>query len=137
MATRKIAAKWNPFARVGPPVAAVFTIGTEATNVINVGVQLKDGNGKNLTVRASVRAYLSDDSHGDNLIATVTSGAVAIGTDGVLIDSGNVAKKTFLLTSEANGHLDINMTEAGVKTVYLVIVLPDGTLKVSPAITWA
>jgi hypothetical protein len=129
MATRKIAAKWNPFARVGPPVAAVFTIGTEATNVINVGVQLKDGNGKNLTVRASVRAYLSDDSHGDNLIATVTSG--------VLIDSGNVAKKTFLLTSEANGHLDINMTEAGVKTVYLVIVLPDGTLKVSPAITWA
>lgn len=114
---------------------ADITVGTEAGNVINVAIQLEDAAGAAIATRASVYAYLSDDANGDSLIATVTSGAVAIGTDGL----ANVieAKKQFRLTSESDGDIDINITESGGKTLYLVLVMPNGSLVVSPAITFA
>lgn len=116
---------------------ASFVIGAEAANVINVGIQLKDDKAQaDLAVRASIRAYLSDDANGDSIIATAPSGAVAIGTDGVLYDVGG-AKKVFFLTSEADGDIDINITEAGAKTAYLVLVMPNGRLVASGAITFA
>jgi hypothetical protein len=121
----------------GAPLDASFVIGSEATNTINVAIQLKDADGADLAVRGSVAMYLSDDANGDSVIATVTSGAVAIGTDGLLIDTGNVAKKIFRLTSESDGDIDINITESGTKTLYMVLVLPNGRLKVSGAITFA
>lgn len=119
----------------GAPMAAGFVVGAEAGNVINVAVQLKDANGADLAARGSVLAYLSDDANGDSVAATAPSGTVVIGTDGLAIPL--VAKKTFLLTSEADGDIDINITEAGAATWYLVIVLPNGKLAVSGAITFA
>lgn len=133
---KKIAGKYSPFLPDEPIGDATITVGAEATNVIKVTIQLKDSRGSNLAVRGRVGMYLSDDAAGDSLIGTVTSGAVAIATNGVLIDNGNVAKKSFLLTSEANGLIDVNITEAGVKTLYAVVVLPNGKLKVSGAITF-
>lgn len=45
--------------------------------------------------------------------------------------------KAWLLTSEADGDIDITFTHTGgAKTLYLVLVLPDGSLSVSPAITF-
>lgn len=119
----------------GAPLGASFVIGAEAGDVINVGIQLKDANGDDLAVRGSVMAYLSDDANGDSVVGTAHSGTVVIGTDGLAIPL--VAKKTFLLTSESDGDIDINITEAGAKTAYLVIVLANGKLAVSGAITHA
>jgi hypothetical protein len=121
----------------GAPMDASFVVGAEGSNAINVAIQLKDADGADLAVRGSVRAYLSDDATGDSVIATATSGTVAIGTDGLLIDTGNVAKKCFQLTSESDGDIDITITEAGVKTLYLILVMPNGKLKASGAITFA
>lgn len=121
---------------LGGIASAAFVIGAEAGNVINVGIDLKDVRGASLGVRTSVLAYFSDDANGDSVVATAPSGAVAIGTDGVLVDIG-AAKKNFILHSEADGDIDINITEAGVKTMYLVLVLPNGTHAVSGAITFA
>jgi hypothetical protein len=116
---------------------ASFVIGAEASNVINVGIQLKEGkSGIDLAVRASIRAYLSDDANGDSIVATAPSGTVVIGTDGVLYDVGS-AKKMFLLTSESDGDIDMNITEAGAKTMYLILVDPAGRLIPSGAITFA
>jgi hypothetical protein len=127
MATVAGARKRNLISSVG------FTVGAEAGDVINVAVQL---NGKGaLAQRASVFAYLSDDAAGDSVVATAPSGAVAIGTDGLMIDV--VAKKAFMLTSEADGDIDINITEAGTDTFYLIVVLPNGELAASGAITFA
>lgn len=121
----------------GAPLEASFVIGAEdGGGKINVAIQLQDGNGADLAVRGSVRAYLSDDANGDSTVATAPSGAVAIGTDGVLYDVGG-AKKHFLLTSESDGDIDIDITEAGAKTEYLIIVLPNGKLVASGAITHA
>ena len=112
----------------------VFTIGAEAANVINVGIQLKDGVSE-VGERLCVKAYLSDDANGDSVADTAPT-TVAIGTDGVLIPL--VTGKCFLLTSEVDGDIDINITlSSGADTWYLVVVLPDGRLVVSDAITFA
>lgn len=121
----------------GKLAGATITVGTEnaGTGAINVAIQLEDAAGDALEARASCFAYLSDDEHGDSVVNTESSGTVAIGTDGLLMPI--VAKKTFMLTSEADGDIDINIIEAGAKTQYLVLVMPNGSLVVSDAITHA
>lgn len=111
-----------------------FVIGAEAGDIINVGIQLKDALGADLARRASVLAYFSDDANGDSVAATAFD-TVAIGTDGLAIPL--VAGKTFLLTSEADGDIDINITENAAVTKYLILVMPDGRLVSSGAITFA
>lgn len=118
--------------KLGDPT---ITVGAEAVNVINVGVQLKDSAGVNLAVRGAIRAYLSDDANGDSIAVTAPSGGVAIGAYGVLIPQ--VAGKAFDLVSEADGTINIDITEAGADTWYLILILPDGRLVASGAITFA
>jgi len=113
---------------------AVMTVNAEAANVINVGIQLNDADGNAMAQAASVVAYLSADAAGQT-IATAHSSSPAIGTDGLL--QALVTDLTFLLTSEADGDIDIDFTETGALTVYLCIVLPDGSLSISDAITHA
>ena len=48
-----------------------------------------------------------------------------------------LAASIFLLVSEADGDIDINITESGTDTFYLVLVMPNGKLIVSDAITFA
>lgn len=113
---------------------ASFVIGAETENVINVGIQLKDV-GRDLTQRACIKAYLSDDATGDSVAGTAPT-TVAIGTDGVIMPL--IAGKVFMLTSEADGDIDINITlSSGADTWYLVLVMPDGHLEISNAITFA
>lgn len=47
------------------------------------------------------------------------------------------AAKAFELVSEADGDIDINISEAGVATWYLILQLPNGKLAASGAITFA
>lgn len=130
----KKTARKNPFL-ANRVASATYTIGLEGSNIINVSVQLKDEKLRAVAVRAGVFAYLSDDAAGDSIVATAPSSGWAIGTNGVLIPV--VANKAAQLVTEATGIVDVNITEAGVKTVYLVLVMPDGGLVVSGAITWA
>jgi hypothetical protein len=117
---------------------ASYVIGAEAGNVINVVIQLKnDKDQTDQAVRAMVLMYLSDDANGDSIVATAPSGAVAIGIDGVIADVGGGSKKSFRLISESDGDIDINITEAGVKTLYMVLIMPNGRLVPSGAITFA
>jgi hypothetical protein len=116
-------------------VASVtFTVGAQAGDVINVGLQLKDANGVDMAVRSSLLAYLSDDAAGGSIAAAAASGGVVIGTDGLAIPI--VASKFFLLTSEADGDIDLDITEAGADTWFLIVVLPNGKLAPSGAITF-
>ena len=119
------------YEKMGTPA---FVIGAEAANVINVAIQLKDSAGADLAVRGSVLAYLSDDANGDSIAATAPSGGVAIGTDGLAIPL--VAGKAFQLVSEADGDIDLDITEAAADTWFLVLVTPDGKLVASTAITF-
>jgi hypothetical protein len=121
----------------GAPFDCTFTIGSESSNVINLGIQLLDANGADLAQRGKIELYFSDDANGDSIIATAPSGTVVIGTDGLLMSDDNGAKKRFTLVSEADGDIDINITEAGAKTMYAIAVFGNGLLKASGAITFA
>lgn len=115
---------------------ADITVGTEASNVINVAVQLLDrDNGNEIGERAAVGFYLSDDANGDSIATAAASGGIAIGTDGLMIEW--TTDKAGLLVSESDGDIDIDITEVGVDTWYLILVFPDGKLKASGAITFA
>lgn len=112
----------------------VVTVGTIASTTINVAIQMKDAAGADLATRGSIMAYLSDDANGDSIAGTAPD-TVAIGTDGLAIPL--VADKAFQLVSEADGDIDIDITEDGTDTWYLILVLPDGRLVSSDAITFA
>lgn len=116
---------------------AVFTIGAEAGDSINVAIQFVDWeNGGDVDEVVEVWGYLSDDSGGIGVAATVPAGDVAIGTDGAILGE-LVADKVFLFQSEADGDLDIDIGETGADTFYLVLIMPDGRRVVSNAITFA
>jgi len=119
-------------------IGAVITVGSEGTgSIINVAVQLFDrDNGNELAERVGVMGYLSDDAYGNSVVSSAPDGGWAIGTDGLLIPV--VTNKAAQFVTENDGDLDVNITHAGAaKTVYLVLVMPDGQLYVSGAITFS
>lgn len=116
--------------------APVITLSAEAANIITASIQLKNQSAGDLAIRGGVFAYLSDDANGDSIAATAPDGGWVIGTDGLLIPV--VAGKAAWLISEADGDIDVAITHvAGAKTVYLILVMPDGSLAKSGAITFA
>lgn len=116
-------------------LGAAFTVGTESANVINVAVLLQWANKESVDRRQALLFYLAEDANGDTPETTAPSGGIAIGTDGALLES--IANLSGVMISEANGKIDINITEVGTLTFRLVLVLPSGDLLVSPAITFA
>lgn len=117
-------------------VDAKFTVGAEAANVINVAAQLVDrDNGNPIGERVAIPFYLASDANGDTPAGTPPTGGLAIGADGVAIEW--TANLSGLLVSEADGDIDVNLTDTGTPTFYLILAMPDGKLVASPAITFA
>lgn len=110
-----------------------FVVGAETGgDTIITTMQFKfDGD---VVQRVSGIMYLSDDANGDSVVASAPSGTVTVDTDGLVIPL--VAKKCFSFTTEADGDLDLEIVASN-DTFFLVIVMPDGSLSVSPAITFA
>lgn len=105
------------------PDAVDFTIGTEAVNVINVACQFRDARLAAIAQVTPFRYYLSSDAAGTTPVAADTS--VAIGTNGTITEVITAAQSGYCLT-DASGQFDIDITETGVVTHYLNIVLPGG-----------
>ena len=130
-----------PLTQITAPVVsgvladATFVVGIEAADVINVAIQFVDSAGADIDERASVRFYLSNDANGDVPSVAAPSAGIAIGTDGAMIEWA--ANLSGMLTSEADGDIDIDFSEAGIATWYLVLIMPNSSLVVSPAITFA
>jgi len=119
----------------GKAAGCTYTIGAEAANVINCGFQIEDAAGGDLAERACLFAYLSDDANGDSIAASAPDGGVAVGTDGLAIPV--VTSKAWMLTCESDGNIDLDITESGAATWYMILVLPNGELVASAAITFA
>lgn len=118
----------------GQVASATFVVGAEDADVINVAVQLKDAAGADMAIRSGLPWYLSSDANGDAL-ATAPNGGIAIGTDGLLIET--LDNQAGIVISEADGDIDVDITDTGTPTMYLVLVLPNGKLAASGAITFA
>ena len=114
-----------------------ITVGAEATNVIRATLQLKDANDANVASSRMIRAWLSGvNTVPYATVATAPNGGVAIGTKGAIITE-LVAEKVFLCTTDAAGALELDITDTGTPTFYLIVELPNGTLEISSAITFA
>lgn len=120
---------------VKQPGGVAMVVGTEVPNDINVTGQVNDGLGNDLATATALDFYLADDAAGLTPSTSAPDGGIAIGTDGALIES--VANLSGKIITEADGDFDIDLTESGVATWYLVVVLPTGALVVSGAITFA
>jgi len=119
---------------VPKPYGATLVVGAEVPNTITVAGQFTDANGDDLTSIGAAVWYLASDATGLTPSGTAPDGGTAAGTDGALIEW--TANLSGVVVSEADGDFDIALTESGAATWYLVIVLPDGTLSVSAAITF-
>ncbi len=115
---------------------ATYTIGAEAGDVIKVTAQLTDAEGNAVAGVQIVDVLLSDAATGIGLVATAPSGTVAIAAKGTLLASP-VEKKHLTIQTDENGQYDLNITEAGVKTLYVATILMDGSMSVSGAVTFA
>lgn len=111
-----------------------FTVGVEAGNAINVALQLLGADGYDLEAPGSVFVYLADDALGQAIAASAPSGGWAIGTDGLLIPV--VANKAAHFVSEADGDIDITITESTAKDFWVCVILPSGEL-VTQKVTFA
>lgn len=115
---------------------ATITVGTEAANVINVAIQLSGGTyGRDVTRALAVKWYLSSDSAGQVPESTGPD-AIAVGTDGALLKSGDDSVIHGTLIFEADGDADLDITKSGADTFYLNLITPDGNLQTSGAITF-
>lgn len=122
--------EWTPI--VDCTYDADITVGTESSLKIAVTIQLKDFEGKNLTVPNSITAYSASDVAG--LTYAVNDLTTDIHTDtgslAVLVTSG-----VYQLVSTAAGLIVLDCTDSSTSTAfYLVLVMPNGKLVVSDAI---
>jgi hypothetical protein len=124
----------------GGAAASTLTVGAEVahpTHTINVAAVLKDYLGNAVALPQSVLCYLSDDALGQTLVTAVLTADAAIGTDGTIIQVVT-AKKEWRVVSEANGQFDLTFAKTdGAATMYLNVVMPDGRLVTSGAITFS
>ena len=109
-----------------------FTIGPESSNAITVNIQLKVGV-SDVSERCCVIVYQSSDANGDTPVAAQTS--LALGTDGSLLGTLTAATSIVAL-SEADGDIDIVITDTGVVNRYLTVVLANGTKVTSSVIAF-
>ncbi len=112
---------------------ASITVGAEVANARAITIQLKDAAGADLAVRGTVLIAVLLDANGDAFVVTGGSTGIAIGTDGALL--ALVAKKLFLAISEADGDIDLTWTDTGTEVAYLAVILPNGKMVISSALT--
>ncbi len=112
---------------------ASITVGAENTNVRAITIQIKDGAGADIASRQAVMIAVLADANGDAFVGTGGSTGIAIGTDGALLPI--VAKKLFLAISEADGDIDLTWTDTGTEAAFLAVILPNGKMIISSALT--
>ena len=116
---------------VGCADSVTFTISAQSGETRPVTIQLEDWAGNNLTVPTSVLCYLTNDAVG--IVPTALADAdLLIGTNGKLVEL--FEKVVYQLVSTATGLINVTVTENGVDSYYLVIVLPNGKLAVTAAL---
>jgi len=119
-------------------VDAVITVGTPTAGSFPVAIQLKNAQGGDLTHCAGVFFYLSKNSDGSTICLDGTdTTSVTIGTDGLFPEiAGYATAVCGHVISEDDGDIDMTIVVLTTKTVYLVLVMPNGQLVISSIMTY-
>jgi len=113
---------------------ATITVAEKDTDEWYVYIQLTDYLGNDITVPNTVIGYLASDADGLDINEASVTTETAIKADGSI--SVLTTKIAYLLTSEADGDIDLTITDTGADVYYFVVVLPTGKLVISDAITF-
>ncbi len=118
---------------------AEITVTQGAAGAFTCAVQLLGPNGEALTASAGVFAYISKNSDGSTIATDQTDiSSLAAGTDGLMVEAaGSSTAVSGHFISESDGDIDIVVTVLSGKTAYLVLVMPDGSLVISDAMTYS
>lgn len=116
------------------PFSVTLTVNAEDSNAVTVNGQVIDGDGNAMTTRVNLPFFISDDANGDSIAGTAPDGGFAAGTNG-WVDVITTGKSGRVMT-EASGAFDIVVTESGTDAFYLGIVMPDGHVVMSSAMSY-
>ena len=115
-----------------PCVDASITVGAEVENVRPIAIQLKDARGADINYIEVVEVLVVHGTNGLAAAATGGSTGIAASTDGAILATLE-AKKAFLVSSEADGDIDLTWTDTGTESVKLAVRLPSGRIVLSDA----
>jgi len=125
--------EWTPI--VDCVYDATISVGDESGTTITVTIQLKDYAGNNMTIASGITMYCATDAAGITYGVNdmTTDIAAATGTLAVTLTAG-----VYQLVSTATGSIVLTCTDSSDSTAcYLVLVMPNGKLVVSGAVTFA
>jgi tryptophan synthase beta subunit len=114
-------------------VDATITVGAEISNARAISVQFLDANGANMDGIVRCELHVLLDAAGADFVATGGSTGIAAGASGKIL--ATVAKKIFKAYSTAAGLLAISWTDTGTEAAYLGVLLPNGRMVISSALT--
>ncbi len=131
----KLPADRSPFSAHGVGGATFGTLTAETANARTQSIQFTDESGKALTRPTLVRIWLSDAATGIDVVASAASSDITAGTNGKKM-AAMVSGKIALFQTDAQGRLDVTITDTAARTVYLAAETVYG-LAVTGAIVFA
>lgn len=114
-------------------VDATITVGAENTNVRAITVQFSDANAANMDAIVRCELHVLLNSTGSDFVATGGSTGIAAGANGKIL--ATVAKKIFKAYSDTAGLLTLTWTDTGTEAAFLGVLLPNGRMVISSALT--
>lgn len=124
---------------LGGVIQGVLT--AEDTDARTMSFQFVDRAGREMQKMVSGIGYISSDPTGATLEPASATLSIAAGTDGELSSlsaSNVVGLQVFVWTTEADGDLDITVTQtSGADLHYINLCLPNGDIFTSTVLTFA
>jgi hypothetical protein len=112
---------------------ATIIVDAEAGDARDVSVQLNDADGNPL-VRAALVHLIVFTTAAATALSNGGSTGLAIDADGLIVAT-ITAKKVFLVKSDDTGLITLTWTDTGTDAAFLGVVLPDGRIVMSAALT--
>ena len=125
--------EWTPI--VDCAYDADITVGTLSSDTYPVTIQLKDYAGNDLKVPASVMAWISSTATGIDPSGVSSELALTSSGDGAVLI--HLTHYLYQLISEADGDIDVTITDTGTTAQYLTLLMPNGKLVVSEHLVFA
>ena len=118
---------------VGCAYDATFTLVSSDPAVVTI--QLEDFEGNDLKEATSVMAWISSTATGIDPGAVSSELALTGSGDGAVLI--HLTHYLYQLITEADGDVDVTITDTGTTAQYLTLLMPDGRLVVSQHLVFA
>jgi hypothetical protein len=120
----------------GSSLQIEFTIGTETLDSIQVDLQVQDSSGNDIAAVHAFDVWLSDSAATGAISTSAPDGGVVVGSPGseVFEYTADIMKK---IVTDNTGLASLFIDESAAATWYLVVEMPDNSISISGAITFA